>query len=98
MRISILVIQDRPALDRFLGYAERDVNGFVGIRAGRLDREFERVEGIAGIPASDAHKVLGRIRLEHDPAFAIAPFWIRQRPLEDGEHIGIFQWAQLKDA
>ncbi len=67
MGIPILVVQHRPALDRFLGHLHGDMDHAVRIRGGGFHRQFEGVQGIAGIPAGHVDQVCAGIRVQHAP-------------------------------
>jgi len=64
MRIPVFVVQHGPPLDRFLGHFHADMYHAGCIRGRRFDCQFERIQGITGIPAGHVDQVGACIRFQ----------------------------------
>jgi len=49
VRVAVLVVQNRAALNGLLRHFRRDVDVLIGIRHGRFDGQFQSIEGIARV-------------------------------------------------
>ena len=68
-----------------------------GIRGGGFHRQFEGVQGVAGIPAGHVDQVSARIRVQHDLARAVAAFLVRQGHIQDLAGLFAGQRQQLEN-
>ena len=63
MGVAVFVVQHGPALDRFLGDIQGDVDDAVRVGRGAFHRQLQGVEGVAGVAAGHVDQVLrGRPR------------------------------------
>ena len=83
MSVTVLVIQDRAPLNRFLGHIQRDVNDSLLIRWRGFHGQLDRVERIARVPGGNFDQ-MGAGRLLHNHAFvAVASLFIRERTVDE---------------
>ncbi len=105
MRVAILVVEHRTALNGLGGDVARDVDLRL-VRAVRrfgaglrgLHSQFQRVEHTARIAVGYAHQVIERVLIEHDRQRAVAAFGIGQGLARHGAQVVLAQAAQLEDA
>ena len=82
MGVALFVVKNSALLDRLLSRGEADGDGAVRRWLRTFHRQFEGVEQAACVPSCNIHEVVGSIRIQHDRAFAVTPFWVCECSLQ----------------
>ncbi len=97
MNIPLLIIQDRPPLNRFLGHRQVDHNCPGLIRRCRLNRQLQRIQYPPRIPIGHIHQMFQGRRVNLHIQRPISPLLIRQRLLRNLPQIIRRQRLQLEN-
>src|SRR5690606_2570231 len=94
--VSTLVVADHFALNRFLGGFQGDVPDPLLIGGSGQYRQFDRVQGAAGITAGGAGDVGQGLLLHFHPVHAQPPLLIPKGALQEEDQLLLRQGDQLK--
>ena len=98
MRVPLLVIQHGLALDRFLGDGQADGDAPIRVRLGGLHRQFQRIQGGAGVSVGHPRQVGERVRRDFHFSAAVSSLRVGQRGQQDRLQILFLQGFQLEYA
>ena len=98
MGVAVLVVEQRPPLNGILGRDQINLNDALSIGRCGFDRQFQRVERVAGIAASDVRQMGQGILFHLHLPLAVASFPVRQGAQQERPQLLFRQRVKLEDA